>query len=257
MKKWNDRKIGMAVILAGLCFMVMSCGEKDLQETEKSVDTEISAKEETEDVNILFSESAEDAYIDFEALQAENEDVFGWLYVPGTGIDAPVLQSAEADDYYESRNVLKEIDEDGALYTELANLKNMCDFNTVIHGRKTGDFTDLYEFADPDFFENHERAYIYIEGNVLTYEIFAAFEREDTSLIRTYNFTYASGCEEFLEEVYQKQMGKNIREGWEGITPYHFLITLTTKETTGSGRQFVVLAALVGDAAGTINRIVE
>lgn len=208
-------------------------------------------------------ETAEDASIDFKALQSENPDIFAWLYIPGTEIDMPVLQSAEADDYYENHNVYGEDDRSGALYTELANLKNMCDFNTVIHGKsgengEGGLFADLYQFADPDFFKEHENIYLYLDGNLLTYTVFAAYERENTSLIRSYDFTYGAGCEKFLADMYgSREMGKNLREGWEEVTPYHFLITLTTQRGENTEKQFVVLAALVGDAAGTIDRTVE
>ena len=37
----------------------------------------------------------------------------------------------------------------------------------------------------------------------------------------------------------------------------HFLITLTTESQGDPDRQFVVVAALVGDAAGEIDRTVE
>ena len=67
---------------------------------------------------------------------------------------------------------------------------------------KEGLFADLYRFADPDFFKEHEQIYLYLDGNVLTYEVFAAYERENTSLIRTYDFTYLSGCEQFLKDLY-------------------------------------------------------
>lgn len=210
----------------------------------------------------IAGETAKDAKIDFAALRAENKDIFAWIYLPDTEIDCPVLQSEEADDYYESHNAYGEVSEEGAVYTELANLKNMCDFNTVLHGRTTKDgedgiFAELYRFADPDFFENHETVYLYLDGNLLTYEIFAAYEREDTSLIRTYDFTYISGCQQFLDDMYgTRVMGKNIREGWENVTPYHFLITLTTQKENDTEKQFVVLAALVHDAAGAIDRIV-
>ena len=88
--------------------------------------------------------------------------------------------------------------------------------------------------------------------------MFAACERENTSLIRSYDFTYGSGCEQFLKDLYEsRQMGKNLREGWEEMTPYHFLMTLTTESQGDPNRQFVVVAALVGDAAGEIDRTVE
>ena len=137
----------------------------------------------------------------------------------------------------------------------------MCDFNTVLHGKtgaeENGLFADLYRFANPDFFEDHEKLYIYLDGNVLTYEIFAAYERENTSLIRTYDFTYMAGCQQFLDDLYGvREMGRNIRDGWDDLTPYHFLITLTTQKEDNPDRQFVVIAALIDDAAGTIDRVV-
>lgn len=230
---------------------------ESLTQTEKGTD---SAWKEQPKSGIA-GETAADTAVDFEALQAENPDIYAWLYIPGTGIDAPLLQSPEADDYYETHNACGEADDGGALYTELANLKNMCDFNTVIHGKSQGEdglFTDLFRFADPDFFERHGDVYLYLDGNLLTYTVFAAYERENTSLIRSYDFTYGAGCEQFLKDLYEsRQMGKNLRKGWEEMTPYHFLITLTTESQGDPDRQFVVVAALVGDAAGEIDRTVE
>lgn len=60
-----------------------------------------------------------------------------------------------------------------------------------------------------------------------------------------------------MNDLYSiRDMTMNLREGWEGITPYHFLITLTTQREDDADRQFVVLAILTQDAAGTIDRIV-
>ena len=244
---------------------LFGCGKKMNEEAEDIGDGQAAQIQEASvggDVGIA-DDSAKDASVDMKALQEENPDIFAWLYIPDTDIDAPVLQSAEADDYYENHNVYREEDNGGALYTELANLKNMCDFNTVIHGKTSSDgeegmFADLYRFADPDFFAEHEDVYLYLDGNLLTYTIFAAYERENTSLIRDYDFTYGAGCQQFLEDVYStREMGKNLREGWEEITPYHFLLTLTTQKESDSDKQFVVIALLVGDAAREIDRMVE
>lgn len=210
----------------------------------------------------IAEETANDASIDFAALKVENPEIFGWLHIPDTTIDAPILQSAETDDYYETHNAMKEVDEGGALYIEAANLSSMCDFNTVIHGKtaedgESGLFADLYQFADPDFFDSHEQMYVYLDGNVLTYEIFAAYERENTSLLRTYDFTYIAGCDQFLEDLYGiRDMSMMLRTGWDEVTPYHFLVTLTATKGDNPDRQFVVLAALIEDPAGNIDRAV-
>lgn len=251
---------GMTAVLAVAGILFSGCGREQNAIGEEAEEAEPVVEEVP--VTGIFYETAADSAVDFEVLQKENPDIFAWLYIPDTGIDFPVLQSEEADDYYESHNAFGEAGSEGALYTELANLKDMCDFNTVIHGKcsedgKSGLFADLYQFADPDFFEQHETAYLYIDGNLLTYEIFAAYERENTSLIRTYDFTYIAGCRKFLDDLYGiREMGMNLREGWDELTPYHFLITLTTQRSEDADKQYVVLAALVGDAAGTIDRVV-
>lgn len=207
------------------------------------------------------NESAQDAEVDFTALKDINSDIFGWLYIPDTNIDCPLLQSPVSDTYYATHNVYGENDSGGAAYIELANLTNMCDFNTIIHGNsttsETGLFGDLYQFTDLEFFEDHEQIYLYLDGNVLIYEIFAVYERENTSLLRSYDFTDVSDCQIFLDTIYDtRDMNLKLREGWNFINPYHFLITLTTQKETDADTQLVVVAVLTEDAAGKINRLV-
>ena len=284
MKKWNrwNKFLGVAWAAASVTGCAGSRPESAAEENimeEETADTvepgeaggigigsmtlEETAPEETkETASVILRESAQDAQVDFRALKEENPEIFAWIYIPDTSIDAPVAQSGESDEYYASHNITKENDENGALYIEAANLTSMCDFNTVIHGNtaedgESGLFAELYQFSDPDYFDSHEQMYLYLEDNVLTYEIFAAYERENNSLIRTYDFTYLSGCDQFLKDMYGiRSMNMMIRSGWEDVTPYHFLVTLTTSRGKDSDSQFVVLAALIEDPAGTIDRAV-
>ena len=284
MKKWNRWNKLLAVALAAVSVTGCagsrpeSAAEDNIVEEETagsvepgeaggigigSMTLEETAPEETkETASVILRESAQDAQVDFRALKEENPEIFAWIYIPDTSIDAPVAQSGESDEYYASHNITKENDENGALYIEAANLTSMCDFNTVIHGNtaedgESGLFAELYQFSDPDYFDSHEQMYLYLEDNVLTYEIFAAYERENNSLIRTYDFTYLSGCDQFLKDMYSiRSMNMMIRSGWEDVTPYHFLVTLTTSRGKDSDSQFVVLAALIEDPAGTIDRAV-
>ncbi len=284
MKKWNRWNKLLAVALAAASVTGCagsrpeSAAEDNIVEEETadtvepgeaggsgidSMPLEETAPEETkETASAILQESAQDAQVDFRALKEENPEIFAWIYIPDTSIDAPVAQSGESDEYYASHNITKENDENGALYIEAANLTSMCDFNTVIHGNtaedgESGLFAELYQFSDPDYFDSHEQMYLYLEDNVLTYEIFAAYERENNSLIRTYDFTYLSGCDQFLKDMYGiRSMNMMIRSGWEDVTPYHFLVTLTTSRGKDSDSQFIVLAALIEDPAGTIDRAV-
>ncbi len=208
------------------------------------------------------SESASDSLVDLPKLREENSDIFAWLYLPGTEIDCPVVQSSEGDDsFYKSHNAYGDEDPKGAVYTESANLKNMCDFNEVLHGSSAegAEFQDLEKFLDRTYFEDHDYIYVYIEGNALIYSIFAAYTRENTRLIQQYDFTYASGCQEFLDEIFNTRgMNKNIKEEWDNaVFPENFIITLSTIDPKNPQNQIIVTGVLVGDVRGTIDRYVD
>ena len=156
MKKWNRWNKLLAVALAAVSVTGCagsrpeSAAEDNIVEEETadtvesgeaggsgigSMTLEETAPEETkETASVILRESAQDAQVDFRALKEENPEIFAWIYIPDTSIDAPVAQSGESDEYYASHNITKENDENGALYIEAANLTSMCDFNTVIHG---------------------------------------------------------------------------------------------------------------------------
>ncbi|MCI8846478.1 MAG: class B sortase [Lachnospiraceae bacterium] len=213
-----------------------------------------------EDTTGIAHETAADGHVDFDALQEENPDIFAWLYVPGAGIDLPVLQSPVSDDFYKTHGADGEEDMGGALYTEMPNMMDMCDFNTIIHGKDEGEedlFAGLHRFEDPDFFEENEKFYIYLKDNVLTYEVFAAYYDDGSDILRRFDYTTYKGCESWLEEVYGiRDMGKRQREGWEDLTPWHFFVTLDGSVGGESGKQYVVIGVLTGDAAGQIDRVI-
>ena len=251
---WSNRKKAGILLFLLLIIAVICVGIKIYAEVHQADWRKAEPPKDT-------AETSEDKQIDISALREKNSDIFAWLYIPDTAIDYPVLQSEQSDTFYEDHNADGEEDDAGAVYIELANLNSMCDFNTVLHGKtgadESGLFADLYRFAEPDFFEDHEYAYLYLDGNVLTYEIFAAYERENTSLIRTYDFTYVSGCQQFLDDLYgTRDMSMNLREGWENVNVYNYVITLTTQGEENAEKQFVVMAVLVQDEAGTINRVI-
>lgn len=247
---------------ASVCFALAACGggfaEADKENVPSETASETITETTVEATKGLAAETAKDGHVDFEALQAENPDIFAWIYIPGTEIDAPVLQSPESDDFYETHEANGEAKERGALYTEMANLMNMCDFNTIIHGKDSKEddlFHPLHQFENPDFFEEHSEVYIYLPDNVLTYTIYAAYYDESSDILRRYDYTTYEGCKQYLDDFYSiREMGMNYRDGWEDLTPGHFLLTLNGTTDTEADRQYVVMAALVGDAAGKIDR---
>ncbi len=247
------------LLAAGFCLAILTAG--GCGNTEETVrNTDSSREESGEEKGGLAHETAADGHVNFEALQQENPDIFAWLYVPGTDIDTPVLQSAISDDFYQNHTSNGEEGQDGALYTEMPNMMNMCDFNTIIHGKDSKEsdlFASLHRFEEPEFFQENEKFYLYLPDNVLTYEVFAAYYDEGSDILRRFDYTTYAGCEAYLRQVYgSREMGKQQREGWDDLTPYHFIVTLNGEVRGGEDKQYVVLGALVGDAAGKIDRVI-
>lgn len=244
----NTLKFGLVMVLTAA--LLLGCGKSG-----KNADADAGL--------ITRDESAEDSHVDFEKLKEVNSDIFAWLYLPDTDIDYPVLQSSDGDDsFYVSHNLEREEDSKGAIHIEAANMKDMCDFNEVLLGSSPEDgtmFAGLNKFLDRSYFEDHKYIYVYTEGNALIYYVFAAYSREDTKLLQQYDFSYASGCREFLDEIFSsKSMNRNVRAGWErAVEVENFLITLSTQNSDDPTKQTVVIGCLVGDVRGEIDRYID
>ena len=240
------------IATAGLAGIIINgCGIKEATATDAPKPTNEIVKEETAPETIKETEN-KSLNIDVNKLKENNSDIWGWITVPGTSIDGPLLQSYEEPDMYKVCNADKVNDGIGAAYIEIYNMPDMCDFNTVIHGSEEL-FKDLVDFENPDFFKDNYEFYIYLPENVLTYTIWAVYRRENNDLFDAYSFADAVGAREFLDDVYnEKVMGKQIREGWNDVDEYKFLTTLTID--ADEGQQLVVIGALTNDAAGTIDR---
>lgn len=265
MKKMYRKLI--ACMLVAMIIGLTGCGGTDKEEINDSpsveaediVVEEVQVEEEKEDTKSItgLSESAKDAYVDFKALQEINPDIFAWMYVPGTDVDLPILFNVEDDSLYETRDVYKKESKLGAPYLDMHNYPDMCDFNTVIHGKMgKGDYFEaMSAYDDPTYFYDHPQMIMYLDGNVLTYTIVAAYRSEEVNLFKEYNFQSAAGCKAYVDEIYHnKFIGKSTREDFEGLNENNFLVTLLLDEADNSNSQLVIVAALVGDAANTIDR---
>lgn len=112
----------------------------------------------------------------FQRLQAVNADIKGWLTVPGTNIDYPVLQNSKAEpDYYLHRNYKKQYAEAGSIYLQY-DCSPETSRNTVVYGHHMlydAMFTELTKYNYFSFWKAHQTfLYKNASGNC-SYEIFA------------------------------------------------------------------------------------
>lgn len=113
-------------------------------------------------------------------LQAINPDVIGWLTVPGTGIDYPVVQG-ENDMEYVNRTVQGEYGLSGAIFLSCLNAPDLSDAYNLVYGHHMDNgamFGDVTRFTESRFFAAHPAGVFYLPGQTWDIRFFAAVETD-------------------------------------------------------------------------------
>lgn len=189
--------------------------------------------------------------IDFTSLQAINTDIYAWIIVPNTNIDYPILQSYSEDDFfYLSRNIYKQYEFAGSIYTEKNNKKDFSDPNTVIYGHDMLNgsmFQNLHKFSDSAFFDSNEYFYIYTPSRKLTYHIFSAYIYDDRHILNSFDFSDKEVFAKYIEEARDpKSTNKNTRKSVE-VTADDKIVTLSTCVGYDANARYLVQGVLVKD----------
>ena len=190
--------------------------------------------------------------VDFEALTAINEDIYAWLYIPGTDINHPVLQSQRGDnDYYLTHTVDHQEDENGCLFTEYLYSDKLFDIPvTVIYGhrRRSGDMFGQLEniYAQPNSLDEFEEILIYTPEKMLRYQVIAESEFSDMHIPNHYRrFSDPDDILHFMEEVRQYHtLTKQLREPLD-VNTQDRLLVLSTCLVREESQRFLVIAKLV------------
>ena len=146
--------------------------------------------------------------VDFAQLQSENPDIYGWISIPDTQIDFPLLQSPEGDDpdYYLDYTVDGVYGYPGSIYTEnLYNTRKMTDRVTVIYGHNmsNGDaFGTLKLYHDDAYRQEHSLIYVYTPERIFTYEIVFCVTYDNRLILSWYDCNRPEGYEAFIQSLY-------------------------------------------------------
>ena len=145
--------------------------------------------------------------VDFSALRKLNEDIYAWIYIPGTEVNYPILQSSEdeAEDYYLDHNLDGSSGKPACIYTQKRNSRDFTDPNTVIYGHNMRDgsmFRALHDYQDAEFFASHPMIYIQTPAKKLAYQVFAAYRYDNRLILEAYDdFADPEVFADYLEEI--------------------------------------------------------
>lgn len=156
--------------------------------------------------------------IDFSKQMALNDEIYAWIYIPGTNVNYPILQSRSDDLYYLRRGVDKNYLLAGVIFTQSHNKRDFSDPVTVAYGHNMTEdgsmFATLHNFEDPDFFKAHDTVYVYTPGHILTYEIVSAYKYDNRHILNSFNFDDEKVVRDYFDYVLSPMMlPMNVREG--------------------------------------------
>lgn len=121
------------------------------------------------------------ASVDLSAMQAQYPDIQGWLTVPGTTIDYPVLRSGNTDpEYYLKRNYRGEWDANGSLFLQW-NCEAPDSQNLIIYGHNMNSgamFGNLERFAATDYWREHKTIFFQTIQGTYEYEIISVMKTD-------------------------------------------------------------------------------
>lgn len=140
----------------------------------------------------------------YEDYYLANPDMVGWLVVPGTVIDYPIMWTPEDENFYLYRDFKKRDNNNGCLILDTDSSLSPLTTNLIIHGHnmKSGAmFGNLTDYEKQSYFEDHKQIILYTPECQRNYEIIAVFRsqvyKKTDDVFKFYKFFQADTEEQF------------------------------------------------------------
>ena len=108
-------------------------------------------------------------------LKEINPDVIGWIEIPDTNIDYPIVQG-EDNRYYMEHTVYGTENAAGSIFMEAQNEGDFSDLVTFLYGHRMRDgsmFGNLKYYESEDYWNSHSEIYVSTYEEEMIYDIFS------------------------------------------------------------------------------------
>lgn len=216
----------------------------------QTVDRETTEARETTQAETTTGETTEPGMIPgYAEIYEMNNDTVGWLKLPGTELDYPVMQTPDEPNYYLYRDFYGADSQRGSIYAREECDINAPSDNITLYGHNMADgsmFAALNAYVDKSAWDENSLIFFDTLTEYHTYKIFAVFKTTASidQGFRYHHFVDANDEEEFNEFV---TTCKELAFYDTGITPVYGdkLICLSTCEYTLDNGRLVVAAVRI------------
>ena len=181
---------------------------------------------------------------DLAALQSENPDCVGWLTIPDTTVDYPIVWTPKNPEHYLRRDFYGNHASGGTPFLDGRNVAQAEGQNLILYGHNMLDgtmFKPMLQYLTPNFQVTHEDIYLELNGAQYRYQVIASLETSSRSLVYTYtDLSGAAEMEDFRAALLEET-------GVGAIPQAEGYLTLSTCNNQGGNRRVLVVAALVDE----------
>ena len=174
---------------------------------------------------LLSEQQAQVPIVDFEALAQINPDVVGWIFIPDTRVNYPIVKRANDNDYYLSHIFDGSQNKTGSIFLDTRN--SFGDSHVLIHGHNMGNgamFRDLELFKNRQFFQDHPYFFLFTPDQNFIVELFAGSIVRIDSPVWQLDFSGPTDIQEWLLHC---RMAASVSRNLT-VTPDNHVITLST-----------------------------
>lgn len=194
--------------------------------------------DETNDTTFKFTKE------DFDKLYAINNDLVGWINIPGTQVNYPIVQGTQSE-YYLTHNFAKEENEGGAIFIDSELSKPFEEKNTILYGHHMRDgsmFGSLKEFESQQFLDENNKIYVATKDITYLYQIFSVYvDKPDSD---SYYYRFETG-DEYLTYLNKLKSKSIVNSDIEKFAMDDKIITLSTCSYEFNDARLIVHAKLI------------
>ena len=217
--------------------------QEQIKNTEELPSSETEGTSEPDETESTPAETEPTVFDKYRPLQEQNGDMVGWIFIEGTEVNYPVMQTPDNPDYYLKHSFEKTWSDYGVPYVDESCTVGISN-NLVIYGHnmKNGSmFSGLVQYKSKEFFESHPVICFDTVDEPGQYQVIAAFRYNTNNETFKYNEHSDMDEAEFAEYVASCK-SRSIYD--TGVTAEYgdVLITLSTCEYTYTNGRFVVVA---------------
>ena len=210
------------------------------QEAKKQPSSTAPTKE-TSTVTLTLEDSNTPLRHDLAALQAENSDCVGWLTIPDTGIDYPIMHTPDEPERYLRRDFYEQSASGGTPFLDGRNVAQAEGQNLIVYGHNMLDgsmFKPIVQYLEPNFRQTHQDIYLELDNTQYRYQVLAVLETTVDSPVYRYTDLSDPAAESDFRSALFDAANLDVIHHTEGY------LTLSTCGDWGGDTRVLVVARL-------------